>query len=119
MKITVIKYAMCLLGSQACFGLLSSSGADLPAASPRIEVSVESDLKTLAQGFVAAFAEFPAGPKYVWIRRGDETVVLGSARTLKAFGGVLAIQVESGPTYLVSASDVVQITNEKLAPAKP
>ncbi len=93
-------------------GAITAADYNQPGV-PKVDITVESDLKVLAQGFVAAFGEIPAGAKYIWIRNGNETLVLGSIAWVKAYGGVLVIQVDSGPTHLVSAGDVIQITNDR------
>jgi hypothetical protein len=112
-------FALILVFAPAVLGALPSRAADQPSVAPRVEVSVESELKTLAQGYAAAFSEFPSGPKYVWVRRGEEVVLLGNARSLRASGGFLVIETDGGPTFLVSAGDVVHITNETPRPKKP
>jgi hypothetical protein len=80
---------------------------------PRMEVTLEGDLRVQARGFAEAFAQIPAGAKFIWIRNGDETIILGSVESVKAVGGVIVIQIDSGPTHIVSADNVIQITNER------
>lgn len=93
-------------------GAWATDSSSVPEA-PKVEVAVESELRMLARGFVAAFAEMPVGSKWVWIRSGSETFVLGSVASIKAYEGVLAIRLESGPTHLISAAAILQITNER------
>ena len=109
---------MVLLASQALCGATRAADSNQAPIVPNVDVQIESDLKVLAHGFVAAFVEIPAGAKWAWIRFGDDTIVLGSVGSIRAYGGVLAIQIENGPTHLVSAGDVIQITNERPSQAK-
>lgn len=104
--------ALMLVAAHVTGGVSYAADYNAPAI-PNVDVTVESDLKVLAHGFVAAFGEIPAGAKYIWIRNGNETLVLGSVAWVKAYGGVLVVQIDSGPTHLISAGDVIQITNDR------
>lgn len=104
---------LCLLAAHALPVAAGAADYGTTAPPPRLDVTVESDLKVLAQGFEAAFAELPAGAKYIWIRSGDDILVLGSVASVRAYGGVLVVHIQNGATHLVSAGDVLRISNDE------
>jgi|GEM_PF-1749064 len=80
---------------------------------PDVTVVAVSELESLASGYAAAFAQLPAGAKYVVVSRGEKTEYLGSVRSVRALGGVLLIELESGIYEAISPSDVIKVTNGK------
>ena len=84
---------------------------------PDINVEFASEISEIARGYEEAFKKLPTGPRYVLTQDGDEIQYFeGSIRSIEAFGGVLLITSESGPSYVISARKVFSITNKK--PAK-
>ncbi len=99
--------------------IVSSTFAAVPSSPPSTTVEFENEVKTLAQGFAKAFARLPIGAKYIIIQSDQGPAHLpGSVRTVKAFDGVLLIQMESGLVHALSARDIVRITTEKPKPDK-
>jgi hypothetical protein len=93
--------------------------AAVPAQQPNATVEFENEVKTLAKGFSQAFSALPLGAKYIIVRTHEGATHLpGSARTVKAFDGVLLIQMENGLVHAISARDIIRITTEKPKPTK-
>ena len=88
------------------------AGEDLRVG--RVEVELANELGSLAQGYAAAFAAMPAGAKYVAVRTDEGPRYLeGSVSSLEAFEGALLIRIERGPVVVVSARDVLRLSNTR------
>ena len=87
-----------------------------PSYNPQITVQVEGEIVSLAKGYAEAFAQLPAGAKYLIVKGKDGPVYLDSVHSVKALGGVLLIETDSGIFRAISANTVVSVTNEKPRP---
>lgn len=115
-----LKYITLTLKLSVSLILLSSvasaqRGNTSTAAGNDVTIHVKDELASLAEGYAAAFLELPAGPKFVQLRlnQGSETRVLAISK-LTAHGGVVFLQVEKGPSYLVNPKTIDMVTNERL-----
>jgi hypothetical protein len=105
------RYVLLLLAGSLCCAL-SLSAEETTIGT--IRVDLDNELQSLAQGYTAAFAAMPTGPKYIRVRGDDGPVYLeGSVAGVEAFEGVLLIRIERGPVIVVNARDVIRMTNTR------
>ena len=94
--------------------LAANSPSTKPVVRPRVAVEFENEGVTLAKGFADAFKKVPPGGKYIKVSTPSGTEFLeGSVDVVEAIEGVLFIRTEKGIVHIVSARNIVTITNEK------
>ena len=77
-------------------------------------IEVENEGQSLAKGYALAFDKLPSGAKYVVIKTEEGPQYLpGSVRDIEAIEAVLVIYIDNGPIHIISAYDIVKITNLK------
>ncbi|PTY08617.1 hypothetical protein DB347_03305 [Opitutaceae bacterium EW11] len=82
-------------------------------------VTIESEAVELARGYAAAFSSLRQPPLTLAFQKAGSVFVLEDVKGLHASGGILVVEVGRGMMYLVSARDVLYITDGKaLQPAK-
>lgn len=107
MEILKMIMALCLLTG------FSTPLASFPAGGT-FNIEVENEGQSLAKGYAQAFDKLPSGAKYVIIKTEEGPQYLpGSVREVEAIEAVLIIYIDNGPVHIISAYDVVKITNLK------
>jgi hypothetical protein len=93
---------------------LAPISAHAASDTPSINVSLPSEVEQLAKGYEEAFRSISDGPLFLSFRAPDGSVrVLSGLRGLRASGGVLIVTTDRGPVLVVSARDVLLLTNER------
>ncbi len=97
----------------------SASGSSGAAISPpEVNVTVRAEGEALARGFEEAFRSFSSAPVFVTYAREDKGfVTLAGIRSLRAFGSVVFVTLERGPSLALPARSIVVVTDER--PATP
>ena len=93
-----------------------SARSQNPSAMERTSVMVEfeNEAVTLARGFAAAFERLPAGARYILVNTPSGPAYLpDSVRSIEAHEGVILIRMDKGLVHVISARDIVRITNER------
>jgi hypothetical protein len=87
--------------------------ADETVYSPRYYVDFDNELVVLAKGYVEAFNKLPNGPRYVIFKlEGDVKPRSFIISEIKAHGGVVALSVNRGPTFVINPKNILVITNK-------
>lgn len=101
--------ALCVLGVLASAPTVSAA----PDA-PTVNVSVRAEGEALAKGFEDAFNALQNAPVFITYAREDKGfVTLAGIRSLRAFGAVLVIRTDRGPSLVIPARSIVVITDER------
>ena len=89
-----------------------------PAASPDVNLTIPSEARELARGYAQAFASLTRTPVTLSFGREGTVHVLADVRGVKDAGGVLIVSLGNGLTYVVSARDVLFMTDGNLPKTK-
>lgn len=84
---------------------------------PRAEVQINTEVGELARGYAAALSRIHHTPIYMTLRQGGNIVTLVSIKSLKAVDGVLVVELDTGPKYIINPKDIITITDAP--PTKP
>lgn len=93
--------------SLAC-GLMAEpqSGASQP-----LSVTVNSEATELAQGYARSSEFMSRRPVTLVFRKDNVSYTLEDVRSVRAFGGVILVEVGQGLLYSINARDVVFLTD--------
>ncbi len=95
----------------------SGAYAQSSGSTGAVHVTVDSEVKNLAQGYARAAGRLSRPPIKLAFQKEGVTLVLEDVRTVQDVEGVLAVEVSKGFIYLINPKDVVYITDgAKLVP---
>jgi hypothetical protein len=95
------------------FALVLATGAfaQSQSASTPVQVTVESEAKSLAQGYALAFSQLSRPPLSLSFQKDGVLRVLEDVKQVRAAEGVLVIEVGRGLIYVINPKDVVYLTD--------
>ena len=88
-------------------------------ASPPIHVTVDSEVKDLANGYALAFTQLSRPPLTMTFQKEGTLRVLEDVKTVRAAGGVLVVEIGRGLIYVINPKDVVYLTDGLQVDPKP
>ncbi|MDD2762575.1 MAG: hypothetical protein PHE83_01220 [Opitutaceae bacterium] len=83
----------------------------VPGAQPPVNVYVATEVEELARGYALAFPSISTTPVYLTLRKEGAVVTLVSVKSVKAAAGVLIVELDQGPIYILNPQDILSITN--------
>lgn len=98
--------------------LLGARLAAAPATSPDVNLTIPSEARELARGYAQAFASLTRTPVTLSFGREGSARILEDVRSVKDAAGVLIVSLGSGLTYVISARDVLFMTDGNLPKTK-
>lgn len=112
MKTKLLLFAAASLCAPGMLLAESQSGLTQP-----VSVTVNSEATELAQGYAKSSELMSRRPVTLVFRKDNATYTLEDVRSVRAFGGVIAVEVGQGLLYSINARDVVFLTEG--SPLKP
>lgn len=109
-----LNLALCLCGLAAA-GLHAQTVNTSGGQTIRLpDVNVSSELADLAKGHAKAFESLERRPVNVVLKIDDGRIpkVLVDVARITAFGGAVRIELRSGLNYVISAADVLAVTDD-------
>lgn len=75
------------------------------------EIVIQSEAKDLARGYALAFSQLSRPPLTLVFQREGQQRVLEDVKAVRAAEGVLVVEVGRGLIYVISAKDVLYLTD--------
>jgi hypothetical protein len=105
-----MKYcALFLLASVLATGAFAQSSS-APQAVP-VTVVVESEARSLAKGYEAAFKLLSRPPLTIVFQRDEDLRVLEDVKNVRAADGVVLVEVGRGLIYVINPKDIIYLTD--------
>ncbi|MFA5058813.1 MAG: hypothetical protein WC485_11915 [Opitutaceae bacterium] len=83
----------------------------VPVPPSPINVHVATEVEELARGYALAFPSITTTPVYLTLRKEGVVTTLVSVKSVKAVAGVLIVELDKGPIYILNPQDILSITN--------
>ena len=99
-----------ILAAVFCTGAFAQDRSTQGTASP-INVSVESEARSLASGYTEAFKQLSRPPITLVFQKEGSMRVLEDVKQVRAADGVLVVEVGRGLIYVINSKDVVYLTD--------
>jgi hypothetical protein len=105
-----MKYcSLFLLASVLTTGAFAQNSAT--PQSPPVNVMVESEARSLAIGYEAAFKQLSRPPLTIAFQKEGTLRVLEDVKQVRASGGVVLAEVGRGLIYVINPKDIVYLTD--------
>jgi hypothetical protein len=109
---TPMKYcSLLLLASVLATGAFAQSSTSTAPQPPPVNVVVESEARSLAIGYEAAFKQLSRPPLTIVFEKDGTLRVLEDVKQVRAAGGVVLAEVGRGLIYVINPKDIVYLTD--------
>ena len=102
----------------ALFPMVTQSTAqygDVPVA-PKVDVTVNSEVFSLANGYALAFSAMSANRVIIYIRTEERIQKFESIRNVTSLGGVVLIEMRDNSTIVIDPRKIVFMTEGTVKP---